>query len=215
MGGGDGYILSIVTAVILNIATLVLSYLGYIETGICAALGVYHIFFYFQFFVFGILCRQFRHLTEQLLDNKYFTAIAILGFFTLFKFTYVTQPHFDNMVLKMLFIILHLTMRYLGVIVVFSCFRKYQNIFSSSTRMGSTLQTIGRHTLDIYLIHYFLLPNVKPLIEYLTTSNNTVLELFTGFALALMVISVCLVISKILRVSDFLGHYLFGAKEVK
>lgn len=215
MGGGDGYILSIVIAVILNIATVVLSYLGYIETGICAALGVYHIFFYFQFFVFGILCRQFRHLTEKLLDNKYFSAIAILGFFALFKFTYVTQPHFDNILLKILFIILHLTTRYLGVIVVFSCFRKYQHTFSSSTRMGSTLQTIGRHTLDIYLIHYFLLPKVKPLIEYLTTSNNTVLELFTGFALALMVIGVCLVISKILRVSDFLGHYLFGAKTAK
>lgn len=83
--------------------------------------------------------------------------------------------------------------------------------------MGKALQYIGKRTLDIYLIHWFLLPYLPQIGELLSASskiyNNVVLELVIGGGFSLIVIAVCLVVSNILRTSPILAKYLFGAKE--
>jgi fucose 4-O-acetylase-like acetyltransferase len=71
---------------------------------------------------------------------------------------------------------------------------------------------IGRRTLDIYLIHYFVLPyNLIQLDVWLQYHHNT---LFVPMALilALWVVIISLLISSILRVSPLLAKYLFGIK---
>lgn len=100
----------------------------------------------------------------------------------------------------------------LGITIVYNFFRKYQDSFSKETKLGRILQYIGRRTLDIYLLHYFLLPDLSNIGEYFG-SSSTVVGLFFGIAIALMVIAVCLVISNTIRLSPILGHYLFGAKK--
>ncbi len=105
--------------------------------------------------------------------------------------------------------------RYLGLIIVFATFRKYQSTFSTATKIGNILQYIGKHTLDIYLLHYFFIPNISPFREFIFSGNNYVFELFFGIGISLMVIAVCLLVSKVLRTSDLLAHYLFGAKMQK
>ena len=41
------------------------------------------------------------------------------------------------------------------------------------------------------------------------------MQLFVSMSISLLVIAVCLLISRIIRMSDFLGHYLLGAKTVE
>ena len=41
------------------------------------------------------------------------------------------------------------------------------------------------------------------------------LELLVGLAIALVVVGICLLVSYVIRLSPFLGHYLFGVKYEK
>lgn len=116
------------------------------------------------------------------------------------------------MILDKVLEILKVGVRYLGLIIVYATFKKYQYSFSKKTLVGNSLQYIGKHTLDIYLLHYFFIPDLSPFRDYIFSSSNIVFELFFGVGVALMVIAVCLVVSKVIRTSDLLGHYLFGAK---
>ena len=103
---------------------------------------------------------------------------------------------------------------YLGISIVLAIFKKYAPSFEKTTRCGRVLQYIGRRTLDIYLLHYFLLPTLPMVGDFFKQNPNMVLELTFGITLSLMVIGCCLLVSSILRTSDWLGYWLFGLKKV-
>ena len=100
----------------------------------------------------------------------------------------------------------------LGMTLVFTAFR----CFSSVVSRISPLKYIGTRTLDIYLLHYFFLPRF--LLQYapqLSVYDSRWLELFVGLAIASVVVGICLLVSYVIRLSPFLGHYLFGVKYEK
>ena len=77
--------------------------------------------------------------------------------------------------------------------------------------MGRGLQYIGQRTLDIYLLHYFLLPkNLSMLGDFFMLYNNPIVELIVGLFFALLIVGFCLVISNVIRTSDVLAKALFG-----
>ena len=99
-----------------------------------------------------------------------------------------------------------------GMTLVFTAFR----CFSSQISHFSFLKYIGTRTLDIYLLHYFFLPRF--LLQYapqLRMYDSRWLELLVGLAIALVVVGICLLVSYVIRLSPFLGHYLFGVKYEK
>ena len=84
---------------------------------------------------------------------------------------------------------------------------------SPLTSYLSPLKCIGTRTLDIYLLHYFFLPRF--LLAYapqLSAYDNKLLEFIIALSIALVVVAVCLLVSYLIRLSPFLGHYLFGVK---
>ena len=101
-----------------------------------------------------------------------------------------------------------------GTVICFTYFRIHEKHFSNETWYGRSLQLIGRRTLDIYLIHYFILPYnlVNTDIWLQQTYNNTI---FVPMALiqALWVVTFSLIISSLIRVSLLLAKYLFGVKQ--
>ena len=99
-----------------------------------------------------------------------------------------------------------------GVVVLFAFFRKKQALFSREKALGRTMQYVGRRTLDIYLIHFFLLPRSLSEFTFFSDHPMPVIEFFVSSLIAIMVIAVCLVISNIFRLSPWLAHWLFGAK---
>ena len=75
------------------------------------------------------------------------------------------------------------------------------------------LQYVGTRTLDIYMLHYFFLPRF--LMAYaprLQAYDSRLLEFVVIMALSLVVLALCLITSFVIRLSPFLGHYLFGVK---
>jgi fucose 4-O-acetylase-like acetyltransferase len=157
------------------------------------------------FFWFGTFVRrhfdQFIHLT----DNRFFTAFMIALFIAIIVWpTLLSTEGVEYMA--------YLVAGISGTIICFSFFRIHAQHFSQQTWYGRGLQLIGRRTLDIYLIHYFVLPNdLVSLNVWLQYHNNT-LFVPTALILALWVVIISLLISSILRVSPLLAKYLFGAK---
>ena len=104
----------------------------------------------------------------------------------------------------------------LGLTIIFTFFRSFANFFTKDKWLGRSLQYVGTRTLDIYLLHYFVLPRFLILhSESLRAYDNKLLEVITALSIALVVVGICLLVSYIIRLSPFMGHYLFGVKYEK
>ena len=157
------------------------------------------------FFWFGTFVRRHFDQFIRLTNNRYVTAIIIALFTAIIVWPVLLSTEGIEY-------ITYLVAGLSGTIICFTFFRIHAQKFSQETWYGRGLQLIGRRTLDIYLIHYFVLPYdlVQPEV-WLQYHNNT---LFVPMALilALWVVIISLLISSLLRVSPLLARYLFGAK---
>ena len=99
-----------------------------------------------------------------------------------------------------------------GMWLVFSCFR----IFSARLErlhLSRPLQYVGTRTLDIYLLHYFFLPRfLMPYADQLRAFDSQFVEFVVILSIAFIVLAISLIASYLIRLSPFLGHYLFGVK---
>ena len=207
-------ILLVSSAVVCYLLKLPLKLIPFLDT-IGNYTSLHYTFKYFVYFVLGVLFRQYSNFFLRLIDNKYFTAIIIVLFATIFFFSSDLLKNLNdgNTLIKVIITFLDTILGFLGVIIVFTFFRKYSDSFESSTKLGGVLQYVGRRTLDIYLLHYFFIARIPEIGDYLIMSNNVVIELSLGFILSIIIIGLCLCISNVIRVSPFLGKYLFGARE--
>ena len=99
-----------------------------------------------------------------------------------------------------------------GMTLVFTLFRR----LSPHIPHFPPLSFLGRRTLDVYLLHYFFLPRfLLPYGQRLCGHGSVLSESVAAVLLSLLVTAVCLLVSAIIRLSPFLGHYLFGANYEK
>ena len=169
--------------------------------------SLYYLPFYYPHFIFGIFAAKYKSFFEKTIDNPYFMAATLILFSLTLGFRQTIIENIPGG--KELSACL---LSFTGIIIVFNFFRKYQDSFSQTTQIGKTLQYIGKRTLDIYLLHYFFLPYIPKIHHLFGTYPNLVMELI-GFLLAFLVIGCCLLLSNIIRLSDFLGYWLFGVKK--
>ena len=157
------------------------------------------------FFWLGTFVRKHFDQFIRLTNNSYATALLFALFTAIIVWPVVLS-------ISGVEYIVYLVAGVSGTIICFTFFRIHERQFSQETWHGRGLQLIGRRTLDIYLIHYFVLPYdlMQPDV-WLQYHNNT---LFVPMALilAIWVVIISLLISSILRVSPLLAKYLFGAK---
>ena len=158
---------------------------------------------YFLFFYLGTWGK--RHFDSFVYwTSKLWAIIAIFAGFVFIALL----PHSDNAVSEYLIFAFG---GIFGLILVFHFFRAFSSFFTKDRWLGCSLQYVGTRTLDIYLLHYFLLP--KFLILYsdqLRTYESRVLEFIVAMSSALIVLCLCLLASYVIRLSPFLGHFLFG-----
>lgn len=162
---------------------------------------------YYVFFIMGLFVRKYFKSFVSLTNNKYFIGFIIVTFVVLLCLENKLDSPIPE---KVLFVAYGL----LGVIIVFTFFRKYEESFIQNKRLGYALQYIGRRTLDIYLIHYFIVPrNLNDVGSFFGLNCNPSLEFFVTLVLSLLVILICLVISSLIRLSPALSYYLLGVKK--
>lgn len=167
---------------------------------------------YFEFFVFGNLCRKYNSKFLSFISNE----TVKIFLFLLFLFIFIIDWNESIIRFSYIHIFNHeFTLRFIGLLFVFSLFHNYKDYFDSESPIAHSLRFIGKRTLDIYLIHFFLIPDLgycKYVILGNITPQNTLVEFLMVFLITITIILFCLLLSAIIRSSSFLGHYLLGAK---
>ena len=159
---------------------------------------------YYLFFYIGTWVKLHFDTFIAWTSKTWVVLVIVLGFIL-----FALNPHSENAFLQYLIFSIG---GILGMFLVFTAFRSFSSVVSRI----SPLKYIGTRTLDIYLLHYFFLPRF--LLQYapqLREYDSRWLELFVGLAVALVVVGACLLVSYVIRLSPFLGHYLFGVKYEK
>ena len=161
---------------------------------------------YMQFFLLGNIVRRYWSRVEQLFDTSWFFPLVM-------TLAVVCCAEFFKLhTLKKVWINLpRTTAMYSLLLLVVMFFRHYQTWFDGEKKAGRLLSFIGTRTLDIYLLHFLLLPKLPQVGAWLNANQpNFVLSVVLSTSVALVVIAFCLLASQLLRVSPFLQLYLFG-----
>lgn len=202
-------------SLIIFVVSLILFSISKVETIYlpkCVELG--NVFHYFQFFVLGTIAKTYSTKFVSLCKSNIFSSIVIL------LFVFSSLVRFNSTVsgilptsMNSIWVFIRLTTPYAGLIMFFTLFARMDKFFSANSLVSRIMQFVGRRTLDIYLLHFFFLP-VLPisLAEVLNFSQNIVIYVIFGSVFAAAIIALCLFVSALIRNSDFLAHYLFGAK---
>ena len=158
---------------------------------------------YYLFFYIGTLVKRHFEVFVQWTSKPFVIVSVIIGFIIISQI-----PQTNRILTYFIFVIGGV----LGLTMIFTLFRLFYTR-SLSQITHHALEYIGTRTLDIYLLHYFLLPRfLLPYGEQLRAYHYTSLEFVVALVLALIVVALCLVISRIIRFSPFLARYLFGVR---
>lgn len=166
---------------------------------------------YFQFFTLGMLCKEYSTKVVDWLQKDWVKGVLLVGFvvslFLCFseslkgQYSLIYQLNHD------------LAFRYLGVFALFAFFIYKAEFFQADNTLGRSLTFVGKRTLDIYLIHYFLLPSRILFPECLQGNDMWYVQLLILFASAIVIIAGCLLFSELIRMSPTLSSLLLGTRK--
>jgi peptidoglycan/LPS O-acetylase OafA/YrhL len=160
-----------------------------------------------RFFIFFYLGTWIRRHFDAFIrwTSKPVVVVLVTAVFAFIAST----SHHDNLMFEMFrFYVGGVT----GMVMVFTFFRLATS-WLKRLHLSKPLQYVGTRTLDVYLLHYFFLPRL--LMAYapqLAAYNSRFLEFWVILAVSLVVLALTLAASYVIRLSPFLGHYLFGVK---
>lgn len=187
---------------------------------------------YMQFFLLGNIVRRYWSRVERLFDTSWFfplvVTLAIVSCADIFqlhtlKKVWTNLPRTTAMYTLLLLVVMFFRKTLSDQppsLALPNCSAangqlplKGENGYSGGW-IGRFLSFIGTRTLDIYLLHFLLLPKMPQVGEWLNANQpNFVLSIVLSVSVALVVIAFCLLASQLLRVSPFLQLYLFGKKQ--
>lgn len=181
----------------------------YINLGILGRILIFLSFSKMKFIIFfwlGTFIKKNFTAFNRLTDQQYFIPLC-MSIFLILLIGPCINTHFMFNYISFLF------SGITGIIIVFTFFRKNETIFLKRKRIGYILQYIGQRTLDIYLIHFFFLPyHMKTIGAWLSHNSYKSIDMFILLMISLWIVAISLFVSNIIRLSPFLGHYLFGVK---
>lgn len=165
---------------------------------------------YLQFFTLGIITSKYHNQFFKLLENNTFITIMIVGWIICMILWYNIA---FKQSLPFLYSFIHdIAVRYFALMSVVVTFYSNRERLAGVSNWNKTLRFIGQRTLDIYMLHYFFIPNLGFLNTWMQHGNMIAVQVIIGAGLTLVITSLCLVISSILRKSVFLESWLFGVK---
>lgn len=159
---------------------------------------------YYLFFYVGTLVRRHFDAFIKMTGKPWIVILLIVTFFAI-----ASTSHPASAVLEYLRFSLG---GVFGMLMVFVLFRHAAS-WLQRLHLSRPLQYVGTRTLDIYLLHYFFLPRfLMAYAPQLQAFDSQLLEFVVIMAISLVVLGLCLITSYVIRLSPFLGHYLFGVK---
>lgn len=180
----------------------ILNNYGLFGNTLVCLLSISKILQFIPFFFMGIIAKMYSTQFLSLIKKEYFMTVCIIGFIF-----FVYSESFSSSSMA----------GFLGIIIFFRLFEKYQDYLSSNTVLGFSLGYIGKRTLEIYLFHYFIISSLK-------SSSGTFQNYLTGawiddiiiyLPLTLLVISLCLLFDTVIKIAPPIHSLMFGFKAKK
>lgn len=165
---------------------------------------------YFQFFAAGILFRRYIHIIAETFQSHAFMTVTICLLFCCFILQIFANQHLDSTSIEgqICITIVETVIAYPAVYVLYAIF--YMHL--KNAIITNLLQYIGKRTMDIYLLHYFLLPTLPMVGYFLRTYHNVVIELLLGFILSVIICLISIGLGKVIRLSPMMSKYLLGVR---
>lgn len=205
---------------ILLITSLALFAIVRIKSDICPIIEFNQSMSYMPCFILGILAQKHNDYFTKLLNNNMCNGILIITYILLLCTTLNNDIlEYLNLSLNQhIFTLIRLTcffsVSYIGLYVFVSFFYKQNSYFEKSGTFSKILCFFGRRTLDIYMIHFFLLPEFSfDIREYFETYYNPVLEILIVGGISVGIMALSALIGEIIRSSSILSYYMLGVKK--
>lgn len=160
---------------------------------------------YFPYFVAGLMARYAGEKLFKLLDNRAFQLIVVAGFLVGMYFVLDFPLNWQGKLLSYV-------PGFCGVSTLLALFYSGREYFEKNTRLTRIMTYVGRHTLDIYFLHYFFLLDLAFVPLYVYQPNPIVPMLVIVLGVSAIVVAISLAVSRVIRTSPILANYLFGAK---
>ena len=158
---------------------------------------------YFVFFVLGMFV---KHNAKTIYSYKGGVAIVMA-----FLIVYAANAIGDFQLNGLLYNINLLLKEISIVLLAYYVFYTYRSKLSSQTRVGRWLSKIGTYTLEIYLMHYFVLPrHLNGVVDIVGLDENPLLASIVSIVIALMVVCVVLVFVAILQSNSYIKKMLWN-----
>lgn len=158
---------------------------------------------YFVFFVLGMFV---KHNAKTIYSDKGGVAIVIA-----FLIVYAANAIGDFLLNGLLYNINLLLKEISIVLLAYYVFYTYRSKLSSQTRVGRWLSKIGTYTLEIYLMHYFVLPrHLNGVVDIVGLDENPLLASIVSIVITLIVVSVVLVFVAILQSNSYIKKMLWN-----
>lgn len=158
---------------------------------------------YFVFFVLGMFV---KHNAKTIYSDKGGVAIVIA-----FLIVYAANAIGDFQLNGLLYNINLLLKETIIVLLAYYVFYTYRSKLSSQTRVGRWLSKIGTYTLEIYLMHYFVLPrHLNGVVDIVGLDENPLLASIVSIVITLIVVSVVLVFVAILQSNSYIKKMLWN-----
>ena len=161
---------------------------------------------FMQFFLLGNIVHRYWDKVQKIFDSVWFfpliATLAVVCCADIFKwhtlkFAWTNLPRTVAM--------------YALLLMVVMFFRHCQSWFRQERPLGKVMQYAGVRTLDIYLLHFLLIPSLPFVGTWLNAHHpNFLLDIFCSITVAIPVLAFCLLISQIMHTSKPLGKFLFG-----
>jgi len=203
-------LISIAAMLILNRLT---PYLEHINPNLIAYACIRNTSQFYLFFGLGVLMKKYNTQFIKLIETNCAVTVAIVLSIGLMILQYQfgifnSMPHLRAAVIYLAGL--------LFIFVVFASFHKSADFWNRDGWFQNTFEYIGRRTLDLYMLHYFFIPDLPQLHEFLCSgSNRVVMQFFFIGGLTVMVTVCSLLTSILLRTSPVLAKWIFGVSPKK
>ena len=165
------------------------------------------VFNYFAYFAFGIVAGCYRERFVAYVSRNALWSVCSLLFVAM---SAVMIVGVESTVVRDM---LRFVVGALGIVMIYGLFQRLGEVLDRGV-VGRAMQYVGRHTLEVYVIHYFLLINFLPVLRDVVTSQESLfVPLVVGLPLAIVVTAASLAVGYLLCRVPYVGYYVLGRRE--
>lgn len=178
----------------------------WLDATLVRILSLKRVFNYFVYFAFGIVAGCYRERFLAYMSRHGLWALCSMLFVAMSAAMIVGV---DSTVVRDM---LRFVTGIMGVVMIYGLFLRLAEVLDRGV-VGRAMQYVGRHTLEVYVIHYLLLINFLPMLRDVVTSQDSLfVPLLVGLPLAIAVTAASLAVGYLLCRVPYVGYYALGRR---